>query len=116
LGARGCVIGHEELSQAVIDSDARASEGVPFAAMVESVGVNPDALLHLAEQRALRLILILRHAEGGDFERLRKALKDGQVNEVSFQLSIREKALLHHLTAIYGDAFMTAMLVSRNAA
>lgn len=85
------------LARAARDNDAEADGGRDILAISGDLGLDGDSLRHMAEQRALRVLLV-RHGRADEMERLNA----GETFPVS--LSGEESGELTMFTAMYIDA------------
>ncbi len=86
------MIGKDEIATAVRSADAAIDGGQLFAEFWSERAVDPDGLIYVAKQRALRGILVLRG-------------ENLQDKPFSVQLSASERRIETILTAMFLDGF-----------
>lgn len=87
------------LAQAAADNDAMAEEGgIPMA--LQRLGLNVEDVMHVAEQRALRAVMV----ESGRLPELQRAHRMGSVRPQGFKLSRLEQHKMTIYTAMSADA------------
>ncbi len=99
---------YEQFAEAARNIDA-VSEERGLNAALEYAGVDPQVALRVADQRALRMTLILTH----DRNRLRRLAESREPSVV--RLTGHQQMLKANLTAVYLDGMATASKAAKDA-
>lgn len=87
------------LAQAAADNDSMAEEGGIQMALTR-LGLNVEDVFYVAEQRALRAVMV----ESGRLPELQRAHRSGSVRPQGFAMSAMEKRKMMLYQAMYADA------------